>query len=119
MIRTDWFDGHEKPARPGVYEREFNGAVYFVKWNGEHWSETWWTADEAEHNPFHIGQWQCLRWRGIVPEVHGCVPVEERAPKKCNGCAFWPGSEQCQQSVAAIDCWRESIIWRPRAEVAP
>ncbi len=119
MIRTDWFPGTEKPGKPGVYERLYEGHICFAKWDGEVWGETWWKREQAERNPCIRGLFQALQWRGIVPEVLGCVPVSQDAAHGCCGCAFEKNLRACEASINAIRCDLERIIWRPRAEVAP
>lgn len=33
--RTPWFDGWQRPARPGIYERKCSG--WFSLWDGHTW----------------------------------------------------------------------------------
>lgn len=116
-IKTDWFDGHVKPTSVGVYEREMPwGDDVFCKWDGENWINAA-TTIEAAAQCIGISHFQEQPWRGIVPEVDGCVPVEASPDNSCLGCEFIGQHARCYKAVAAADCYREVIIWRPRSEV--
>lgn len=61
---TPWFDGSEKPARPGVYERDL--AYGYAKWTGHQWLRTRPTVAEAEAQ-FEASLFQgAARWRGLA-----------------------------------------------------
>lgn len=120
-IKTDWFDGSEKPVNVGVYEREYPARVMFSKWDGVRWFWPRNSPEEAAAETILSAQQphpECLRWRGIVPEFEGCVPVACVERNSCNGCAFAPAvSDKCLDSRRALSCVIERITWRPRSEV--
>jgi len=122
LIETDWITDAD-PAQPGVYQRKYPYGcrlpVLFHKWDGRCWLIGHETAEEAERQIYptiHHG----LPWRGIVPEVLGCVPVEADAENTCRGCYFLDDREPrgCASACGAVNCSEESIIWRPRSEVS-
>ena len=122
VIKTDWFDGTVKPARTGVYERAMPwGDDEFAKWDGKNWINAA-TTIEAAAQRTGVSHYQERPWRGVVPEVHGCVPVHAPDSKGCQGCAFdGPGvvpNPRCSSAIRAVSsCAIDSIIWRPRSEV--
>lgn len=72
MKRTKWYDGDQKPAYVGVYERKFGKAsgyfpnmTFFTRWNGENWSQNAVTVKgaDAKRRWAHL---QNLPWRGVV-----------------------------------------------------
>lgn len=66
MKRTPWFSGDVKPARPGVYEREYLFAgVKFCLWSGREWKRPAETAAVAGTNRRRSFQ-QELYWRGLT-----------------------------------------------------
>lgn len=121
-IETDWITDAD-PAHPGVYQRKYpDGVPYpvlFHKWDGRKWligHESPELADAETCSSVHHG----LPWRGVVPEVLGCIPVEADAANTCRGCHFLDGRKfrGCASACMAVNCSEESIIWRPRSEVA-
>lgn len=125
-IKTDWLPGVEKPTRAGVYERNLapKGSdmetVAYSKWDGEKWLSYRSTPKEANAVTL-VSDFQALRWRGVVPEFEGCVPVPAPDLRDvCLGCEF-DSREQlgsCLESRALAACGDERIIWRPRSEVS-
>jgi len=72
MKLTPWFSGDQKPARPGVYERdygdspcEFGSVVWFCRWGGAYWY-----APSRSHGlastENNVSIRQSLPWRGIL-----------------------------------------------------
>ena len=121
-IKTDWFDGSVKPVNVGVYERQWPEGVLLHKWDGAVWFAGQSTAEEAES--CRVESLDSRRpWRGVVPEVHGCVPVHAPNSKGCQRCAFdGPAvipNTQCASAIRAVgSCAAQEIIWRPRSEVS-
>jgi len=116
-IETDWITDAD-PAREGVYQRKHDdGRVLFHRWTGLIWMAGETTAELARKMELSsLFQERRLPWRGIVPEVLGCIPVEADAENTCRGCYFLNNCE-CAAACGAVNCSEESIIWRPRAEV--
>lgn len=118
-IKTDWFQGDQKPARPGVYERAMPwGNDEFAKFDGRNWINAATTLEAAAQHT-GVSHYQEQPWRGVVPEVLGCIPVEADAENTCLGCYFLDDHVflGCASACRAVNCSEESIIWRPRAEV--
>lgn len=75
---TPWFKGDVKPARKGVYQREYGAGcrtdIRFSYWDGARWR--WPSKESAETASDH---WRCrppsaivnLRWRGLASEPKG------------------------------------------------
>lgn len=65
---TGWYDGDQKPARPGVYQRKLHGEIQFSRWDGEKWYGTMRSKDLAASTTI-VSLWACKPWRGIDREV--------------------------------------------------
>lgn len=115
VIRTDWFPGDQKPRSVGVYERGNDSIVVYSKWDGAQWL-VFKPTPEVAAKQTERSEYQYMPWRGVVPEVLGCIPVEADAEDTCRGCYFLNNCE-CAAAWGAVNCSEESIIWRPRAEV--
>lgn len=120
-IETDWITDAD-PAHPGVYKRKYpDGVPYpvlFHKWDGRKWLIGHGSpelADAESGASVHHG----LPWRGVVPQVSGCVAVEAPAETviACSECAFRFADPSCLGSQLTLACGVEKIIWRPRGEV--
>lgn len=64
---TPWFDGKVKPARPGMYQRQWlRGELRWSMWTGKHWGPTCTSKCMAAH--FSTGQsaLQEAPWRGLA-----------------------------------------------------
>lgn len=67
---TPWIDGHIKPVRKGVYQRNY-GAIDdlpdtpFSRWDGKQWFGADDTVNEAFFNDF-VSRSQYLPWRGLA-----------------------------------------------------
>lgn len=61
---TPWFPGDVKPARKGVYERDFPNGSLYSRWNGRHWIFGYYAV---EHAATRVGKslYQTKRWRGL------------------------------------------------------
>jgi len=63
MKRTPWFSGDVKPARRGVYERDFAG--WYSKWDGNSWY-----VGDGRKNVAALERHQmpggCFQWRGLT-----------------------------------------------------
>ena len=126
-IKTDWFPGGVKPARPGVYERLYKGDVphptLFHKWDGHQWMAGQLTAEAADGvDVGSVFPFPELRWRGVVPEWEGLTvaPATGDDEHRCDGCQFENRITHCRlvRTFTAVDCPAERIIWRPRSEVS-
>ena len=115
VIRTDWFPGGQTPGCVGVYERSNGSIEVYSKWDGAQWLVFKPTPEMAAEQT-ERSEYQHMPWRGVVPEVRGCVPVAEFQPLTCEGCAFLK-LKGCLDAIDAARCTTERIIWRPRAEV--
>ena len=78
---TEWYPGHIKPVRVGVYERDYgpteNGESIFCHWNGKRWSWGGNSVDDVQRamsvvKEISSGR-QSLPWRGLAsdPEKGG------------------------------------------------
>ena len=67
MKRTGWYDGEQKPAYIGVYQRKsLSGwGDEFVRWDGTYWHRGSYTIEEA-NNAVGISASQDLPWRGLT-----------------------------------------------------
>ena len=69
---TPWIDGHIKPVRKGVYQRNY-GAIddmpdtSFSRWDGKQWFGADDTVNEAFFNDF-VSRTQYLPWRGLASD---------------------------------------------------
>lgn len=68
---TPWFPGSEKPARRGVYQRQFStGKTVFERfcyWSGQYWYMSDTTPDRAmEWVQSGPAARQSLPWRGVM-----------------------------------------------------
>jgi hypothetical protein len=77
---TDWFDRRTKPVHIGVYQVRVkpNGkqiVVWYSWWNGERWSVTTQTPQEAasvkEHASIVAVQKGAFEWRGLANQPKG------------------------------------------------
>lgn len=69
MKRTRWYEGTQRPAYIGVYERMFSSVSYTVyfysKWDGKEWLINSGDVDTA--NIQRLGSLsQNIPWRGLV-----------------------------------------------------
>lgn len=64
--RTRWFPGNIKPARPGVYEREWPTFVLFAEWTGYQWLIGHRTVRGATTRRLVSNQQDTIRWRGLA-----------------------------------------------------
>jgi len=76
LLRTPWFKGHEKPVRPGVYERMYStwtgrhDLVQFCYFDGSVWYMHGDTVEQAlSRTLLGATASQSLRWRGVVRET--------------------------------------------------
>ena len=60
--RTPWFDGKEKPARPGPYERRYVNGALRDTWDGTQWSYG------GGPGRGRICVWQKRPWRGLASD---------------------------------------------------
>ena len=66
-MKTAWFDGDVKPARPGVYERRFDSlGVVFALWTDGRWMAAALSAREAWDEPMAPSLSQARPWRGLA-----------------------------------------------------
>lgn len=72
MNRTGWYSGDQKPARPGVYEREYTGnkAVLYCYWSGTDWCLCSYFSSSAfvYGRQRSVSTNQSLPWRGLTKE---------------------------------------------------
>lgn len=72
MKPTGWYDGEQKPAYIGVYQRKFGKAssyfpntTFFSLWDGKDWIGNAVTVDGAD-TQIRVSLLQHLPWRGVV-----------------------------------------------------
>jgi len=72
MKPTGWYDGEQKPAYIGVYQRKFGKAssyfpntTFFSRWDGKDWAQPGVTVDSADAQ-MRWAHLQHLPWRGLV-----------------------------------------------------
>ena len=72
---TDWYSGHQKPVRVGVYQREYpwrdikgKPAMGYCWWNSKWFSQGWDTKIECvkKHKAHLSSIYQSLPWRGVM-----------------------------------------------------
>jgi hypothetical protein len=70
MNLTDWFPGSAKPARKGVYQREYTYGKAklpsYCYWDGKQWHAGGLTVDAAVRNVPLDAPNQSLPWRGVL-----------------------------------------------------
>lgn len=69
MNLTPWFPGQVKPARPGVYEREYAGppgGPWFSEWTGAQWLSPARTPLVASKQVTRSFTQDSVRWRGLT-----------------------------------------------------
>lgn len=72
MRTTPWFEGWQKPVRPGVYQTRIS-AVGWSYWDGQKWSAQMYDRKEAiKHRSIPGATWK--QWRGLVS------PCSRKAP---------------------------------------
>lgn len=67
---TPWFPGHIKPARPGVYQRQFNATPdlpLYSRWDGNAWRVSMSRPDVAAV-VCSVSKAQVLPWRGLAQD---------------------------------------------------
>ena len=68
MTLTPWFPGDVKPARPGVYQRDFGRERKYAYWTGSAWKLGSATPEGAEacndYSPVQLNTTVC--WRGLT-----------------------------------------------------
>lgn len=65
---TPWFNGAIKPARPGVYEREFPSRALYAEWTGLQWLLAATSVKKAAREREASRQQNTIRWRGLAQE---------------------------------------------------
>ena len=72
MKFTEWYPGHIKPVRKGVYQ-QWSGCkdvIGYQKWDGKKWSDWYSTIKGAEKSKnFAISCCQNDPWRGLKKEM--------------------------------------------------
>lgn len=72
---TTWIPGTVRPARPGVYQREFPSCALFAEWTGHQWLVAAGTAKAAVRKREVSAQQpddpDCVRWRGLASPADG------------------------------------------------
>lgn len=68
---TGWYDGKQKPARPGVYQRRSpvteSHFILYSRWDGKKWGLGKLRPELATSR--RASGWQSLPWRGLTEEV--------------------------------------------------
>lgn len=64
MELTPWFPGCIKPARVGVYERDYGGETVFSRWDGRFWHYGHFRAETAMAERRRSRSPE-LPWRGL------------------------------------------------------
>lgn len=72
ILRTDWYEGHQKPVRVGLYQRLYRAGIFFCYWDGE----CWYQGDPVRGVAMILAgdmksTMQNLPWRGLArnPEL--------------------------------------------------
>lgn len=63
MKKTPWFDGSIRPARKGLYERNFTGGISLCMWTGRYWLTPW--GERSGFQPVEING-RFRSWRGLA-----------------------------------------------------
>lgn len=63
---TPWFDGSVKPARPGVYQRDYPSGPHYSHWDGARWSIGNFRLREVQE--MFVSARQALPWRGLAEQ---------------------------------------------------
>lgn len=73
--RTQWFEPHQKPVRPGVYQRRSpeGGYCFYSYWNGEFWGLYEFTTKSAAKCKDHPSAFQQSEWRGLTKEAYQAI----------------------------------------------
>jgi hypothetical protein len=66
MKKTPWFSGDQKPARVGVYEREYGDYGVFSFWDGGWWCSGETTPDKALSRAMSRSWYGAVKWRGLA-----------------------------------------------------
>lgn len=66
IVVTPWFPGSVKPARPGVYEREWPHKALYAEWTGYQWLRSTLTAKAAVRQREISAHQDGIRWRGLA-----------------------------------------------------
>lgn len=66
MKLTPWFDGCQKPVRPGPFRRKYVGRVVWSCWWQGRWGVMGETKEKAVGLRSIASNEQCLPWRGIA-----------------------------------------------------
>jgi hypothetical protein len=70
MQRTPWLPGDVKPARPGVYERDYGGlGTRFCLWTGRRWMWPNRAPHEAAAETVPSNCQRRMPWRGLTEEA--------------------------------------------------
>jgi hypothetical protein len=72
MKFTEWYPGHIKPFRKGVYQQRCGQGreIGYQKWDGTRWSDWYPTIEGAEKSKnFAISCNQNDPWRGLTKEM--------------------------------------------------
>lgn len=67
MILTNWYPGHIKPVREGVYQRvlPWTGNAGYSRWDGRFWCSFEASVVDAAIRTTSSG-FQDLKWRGVA-----------------------------------------------------
>lgn len=68
---TGWYDGDQRPARPGVYQRQMphtDGFLMWAHWNGKRWGLSKLVPRLAVEGKVR-SKHQRLPWRGLTEEI--------------------------------------------------
>lgn len=63
---TEWFPGHVKPVREGVYLRKVPAGERYAYWNGKSWNVSAETPKGALCNKWWRSKFQSAPWKGIL-----------------------------------------------------
>lgn len=61
---TPWFASHQKPVRPGVYQRMIGTHIVYSEWDGDRWLRNA-TTPEIAAGMLFPSMSQRLPWRGV------------------------------------------------------
>jgi hypothetical protein len=68
---TPWYSADVQPVRPGLYQRDIEGDLYWGWWDGRQWNFS--GPDKAEAVEFRraLSGWQNAPWRGLAADPKG------------------------------------------------
>lgn len=67
MKLTEWYPGHIKPSRVGVYQQFCGNHIGYQLWDGKYWRGWWSNPIDAAESQWTPGkEFQNDKWRGLA-----------------------------------------------------